>query len=150
MKFSINCRKMVFTWYEIQHENSLSMVWIHTASALCQPFVHGGISINSSNSLTWTSQHFHCKNRYMVDMARLVIYRGRNQHVTLNRYIPLSSCHGKQQDLDGSHMQNHGYPSPCRIYHILYFYISSVHLYRSFSWAVEQRISQQVPCLYHR
>lgn len=28
------------------------MVKIHAASALCQPFVHGGISINSSNSLT--------------------------------------------------------------------------------------------------
>lgn len=32
-----------------------------SGSALCHPFVHGGMLINSSNSFTWTSQHFHCK-----------------------------------------------------------------------------------------
>ena len=32
----------------------------HAASALCQPFVHGGMLKNSSNSFTWMSQHFHC------------------------------------------------------------------------------------------
>jgi len=35
-----------------------------SGSALCHPFVHGGMFINSSNSFTWISQHFHYKKAW--------------------------------------------------------------------------------------
>lgn len=61
----INCSKCSMSqvhlnWTKKRKPFEVLSFYQDSGSALCHPFVHGGMLMNSSNSLTWMSQHFHC------------------------------------------------------------------------------------------
>lgn len=120
-------------------KNALWCLQCDSGSALCHPFVQGGILINSSNSFTWISQHFHYKKRGKIQFSEATSqlhYKhwfrkkwDKTKNIQWNtQYSPLSSGHEKRQDQDGSCKQCHYYPFPWKSDRILYFCIFGAHL----------------------
>lgn len=109
----------------------------HDVSALCHPFVHGAMLMNSSNSLTWTSQHFHCRLykqeernfslEYIFIKVAFINEKFRGVCIV---YTPLSFGRGKQQVRDGNCMHYHDYPFLWRFHRTLYFCRSGARLFQ--------------------
>jgi len=56
--------KMINLWIENLRKKIYQTAW--SGLLLCHPLVQGGISMNSSNSFTWTSQHFHYTKKTVI------------------------------------------------------------------------------------